>query len=142
MMGESVLCAPFIDSASTREVYFPEGVWYDFNNNKKYEGGKAYTITMSLNEIPMFIKDNTILPLAEPVEYVTPSTIFKVTAKVYGTPKEGIKLFEDNSTDFNYEKGNYGWIQLSWNGKKGIVTHTGNYKGKLYEVTRWKRVVP
>ncbi len=137
MMGESLMCAPFIDSSSQRPVYFPEGTWYDFNTNKKYEGGKTYTISMSLDEIPMFVKDNSILPLAEPVEYVTPSTIFKISCKVYGNPKSEVSLFEDNSYNFNYEKGDYNRIKLSWDGKQGKVYRTGNYKQHLYEVKGW-----
>ena len=55
MMGESILCAPFIDSASTRAVYLPKGEFYDsiWTKNK---GGKAYTVSISLDEISMFIK--------------------------------------------------------------------------------------
>jgi len=82
MMGENILCAPFTDSFFTRSVYFPEGTWYDFNTGKKYEGGKTYTINMQLSEIPMFVKANTILPLAQPAEYITPETIFHITCKV------------------------------------------------------------
>jgi alpha-D-xyloside xylohydrolase len=141
MMGESILCAPFIDSASTRTIYFPEGVWYDFNTNKKYKGGQAYTITMSLDELPMFVKDNTILPLAKPVPFVTPQTLFSVSCHVYGKPATSIQLFEDNSETYDYTKGLYNWLQLTWDGKKGKVERKGNYSGKIYAITDWK-VVP
>ncbi len=30
MMGESILCAPFLDSSSTRNIYLPKGDWYRF----------------------------------------------------------------------------------------------------------------
>ena len=138
MMGESLLCAPFIDSSSERTVYFPEGDWYDYNTNKKYEGGKSYTISMTLDQIPMFVKDNTILPLAQPVEYVTPSTVFKISCKIYGNPNRQIRLFEDNSTNFNFVKGQYNWVTLSWNGKKGSVSRTGNYKQLVYKINGWE----
>lgn len=134
MMGDNILCAPFIDSAFTREVYFPKGIWYDFNSHKKYEGGQKYTINMSLNEIPMFVKDNSILPLAKPVEFVTPSTVFEISCKIYGNSAEPIKLFEDNSFNFDFEKGKYNWLNISFKGNKITGTRTGNYAGKLYEV--------
>jgi alpha-D-xyloside xylohydrolase len=141
MLGESILCAPFIDSASTRTVYFPKGIWYNFNNNKKYEGGKSYTVTMSLDEVPVFIKDNTILPLATPVQFITPQTVLPVTCHIYGTPTQPLKLFEDNSFNYDYTRGDYNWLQLSWNGKKGTVSRKGNYKGRLYDIKGWQ-VVP
>jgi alpha-D-xyloside xylohydrolase len=140
MMGESLLCAPFIDSASERTVYLPQGKWYDYNTNKKYEGGKSYTITMSLDQIPMFVKDNTLLPLAKPVEYVTPSTIFNISCKVYGNPTSNVKLFEDNSTNYNFEKGEYNWLNLSWNGQSGNAMRMGDYKQQLYKIVDWEVV--
>jgi alpha-D-xyloside xylohydrolase len=139
MLGESILCAPFIDSASTRSIYFPQGIWYDFNTNKQYEGGKSYTISMSLDEIPMFIKNNTILPLATPVEYITPQTVLAVNCKIYGNPTKPATLFEDNTYTFDYTKGIYNQVTLSWNGKKGNVTRKGNYKGKLYNIEKWEK---
>lgn len=141
MMGESILCAPFIDSASTRTVYFPQGIWYDFNSNKKYEGGKAYTISMSLDEIPMFIKNNSLLPLAKPVAYITPETVLSVSCQVYGSPTKVVQLFEDNGFNLDYNAGAYNWWQLTWNGKKGKAERTGKYKGKLYEIKDWNVVV-
>jgi len=134
MMGESILCAPFIDSAFTRSVYFPEGGWYDFNTGEKYEGGKSYTISMPLTEIPMFVKANTILPLAQPIEYVTPATIFHIKCKTYGNAITPIKLFEDNPYNFDFEKGNFNWLQISCSGNKTTVTRTGNYPHKLYDI--------
>ncbi|MDB5246360.1 MAG: hypothetical protein JWQ40_754 [Segetibacter sp.] len=140
MMGESLLCAPFLDSASERTVYLPAGTWYDYNTNKKYEGGKSYTISMSLDQIPMFVKDNTLLPLADPVSYVTPSTVFNVTCNIYGNPTATVKLFEDNSTDYNFENGQYNWLTLTWKGKSGNAIRTGNFKQQLYKISDWKRV--
>lgn len=136
MMGENILCAPFIDSAFTREVYFPEGVWYDFNTNKKYEGSHKYTINMQLNEIPMFVKANTILPLAKPVEYITPSITFEISCKIFGNAAAQAKLFEDNSFNFDFEKGKYNWLDISCKGNKITITRRGNYSKKMYEISK------
>ncbi|WP_297817411.1 TIM-barrel domain-containing protein [Segetibacter sp.] len=140
MMGESLLCAPFIDSSSERSVYLPAGNWYDYNTNKKYEGGRSYKISMTLDQIPMFVKDNTLLPLAEPVEYVTPATVFNVSCKIYGNPTATVKLFEDNSTNNNFEKGQYNWLHLSWKNTNGTSTRTGSFKKELYKIVEWQKV--
>lgn len=140
MMGDQIMCAPFIDGASTRNVYFPEGIWYDFNSNKKYKGGQTYPIAMTLDEIPMFIKEGTILPLAKPVEYITPETIFEINCKVYGAAKKPFILFEDDSYNFDYEKQQFNWISLTWDGKKGKMSRTGNYPKKTYQIISWEKI--
>ncbi len=140
MMGESILCAPFIDSSSVRNVYLPAGNWYNFNNNKKYAGDSSYQISMGLNEIPMFVKDNTILPLARPLQFITNSSVFDITCKIYGQPSAAFKLFEDNTFNNDFEKDNYKWITLSWNGNKEKVLRSGNYKSKLYRINEWELI--
>lgn len=134
MMGDNILCAPFIDSGFTREVYFPEGIWYDFNTNKKYQGGQKYMINMELDDIPMFVKSNTILPLAKPVEFISPSTVFEIDCKIYGNAAAATKLFEDNSSNFDFQKGKYNWLHISSKENKITITRSGNYPNKLYEV--------
>ncbi|MFT4154869.1 TIM-barrel domain-containing protein [Parafilimonas sp.] len=139
MMGESILCAPFFDSASTRKIYLPKGEWFDFNTDKKYTGDSAYTITMSLDEIPMFIKNNSIIPLAAPVEDIDSTTTFDINCNVYGNP-EPTTLFSDNSFTDDYVKGKYSWLTLKWNGKKIVTQSTGNYTSSLYKVNTVKHV--
>jgi alpha-D-xyloside xylohydrolase len=140
LMGESILCAPFVDSSSSRKVYLPAGYWFDFNNNKKYEGDSTYQISMGLNEIPMFIKDKTILPLAKPLEYISDAAVFDITCRVYGQPTGSIALFEDNSFNNDFEKKIYNWLSLSWDGKKGKLIRKGNYKTILYKIENWELV--
>lgn len=140
LMGESLLCAPFFDGASTRNVYFPKDEWVDFNSNKKYSGGKWYTITMSLDELPLFVRNNTILPLAEPVEFVSAQTVFAVTCRVYGNPAGSFSLFEDNHRSMDFAGGVYNWLTLSWQEGKGRVTKEGSYKGTLYRINAWEPV--
>ncbi len=137
MMGENLMAAPFIDGASKRTVYFPKGTWYDFNTNKKYEGGTSYPIEMTLDQIPLFVKEGTILPLAKPVQYITPTTVFEITCRLYGNTCKPSLLFEDNSFSLDYQKGNFNWVTLEWDGKKGKTTKKGNYKGNCYKISSW-----
>jgi alpha-D-xyloside xylohydrolase len=137
MMGDHLMCAPFLNGASTRNVYFPSGVWYDFNTGKTYEGGRTHEISMTLDEIPVFVKDGTILPLAKPVQYITPETVFDVTCHVYGNPNRSAYLFEDDGYTFDFEKGAFNWIELSWHKNKGKTVAKGGNKKQLYKITSW-----
>lgn len=137
LIGESLLAAPFIDGSSKRKVYFPEGVWYDFNTDKKYEGGKSYEIEMTLDQIPLFVKEGAILPLAKPVQYITRNTVFEIICHTYGNNCQPVALFEDDSYTFDFRKNLFNRISLEWNGKKGMVTKTGNYTGNSYKIVDW-----
>lgn len=140
MMGDIIMCAPFLDGAMEREIYFPAGVWYDFNTNKKYEGGKSYKIAMGLDEAPMFVRDNSILPLAVPLQYVDRNSVFELTCNVYGSPKVNARLFEDDTFNLDYRNGAYNWVDLNWNGKKVSVSKNGKYKGDSYRLKDFKLI--
>jgi alpha-D-xyloside xylohydrolase len=137
LIGDGLLAAPLTGDSDIRKVYLPAGTWYDFNTNKKYAGGQEYTIKNTTTQLPVFIKEGTILPLAQPVEYVAPDTKFVITCYVYGPAARG-SLFEDDGITYNFDKGSYNTITLTAAGKNGHVTKTGDYKGTRYVIKDWK----
>ncbi|HEY9533078.1 MAG TPA: TIM-barrel domain-containing protein, partial [Mucilaginibacter sp.] len=140
MIGDNVLAAPLADSASSRKVYLPKGNWYDYNTNKIYAGAQTYTIETGLEQIPIFIKEGTILPIAKPVEHIEPSTQFETTCYVYGSNPAPIELFEDDGVTFNYEKGNFNTVFLDWRNGKYKVTRKGNLKAQRFVIKRWVKI--
>ena len=124
----------------TRRSSLPAGTWYDFNTNKKYEGGNTYTIQPGLTDLPIFIKAGTILPLAKPLEHLPEGARFELTCYVYGDAPATVNLFEDDGYTFNYEKGSFNTVTLTWDGKKGKLTRKGNFKQKNYEVKSWQAI--
>ena len=63
LFGRNLLIAPVTSSNAKRvEVYLPEGGWYDFFTGARYESG-VYQIPVAANEIPVFVREGTILPV-------------------------------------------------------------------------------
>ncbi|NVM67304.1 alpha-D-xyloside xylohydrolase [Mucilaginibacter sp. SG538B] len=137
MIGQGILAAPLTEDMEERKVYLPAGNWYDFNTQKKYVGGKAYTVKIGLTDLPVFIKEGTILPLAEPVDHIGPDTRFELTCQVYGERVEPAFLFEDDGVSFNFEKGNFNLLTLNYTKGKGSVKRAGSFKGNRYKVKKW-----
>ena len=71
----------------------PEGRWFDFFTGQAYTGGLHEICT---ENIPVFVRENAVIPMAEPVEYITGRTCFEITLRIYGQ-KEGAvcRLAED-----------------------------------------------
>lgn len=63
MLGSSLLVAPVIgDNKIEINVYLPKGTWFGLFDNKSYEGG-TYNIECPLGELPVFVREGTILPM-------------------------------------------------------------------------------
>lgn len=140
MIGNGILAAPLTAGEAQRAVYLPAGTWYDFNTNKKFEGGQTYTIQPTISQLPIFIKAGTILPLAQPVEHIAPGTTFNITCYVYGDADTNATLFEDDGTTFNYEQGIYNQLYVSWKNGQGTVSKKGSFNNNLYNITGWQVV--
>jgi len=139
LIGDDVLAAPLLTGSNSRRIYLPEGNWYEFNTNKKYTGKQTYTLSCDLDQLPLFVREGTILPLAKPVEYIAPRTVFHITCNVYGSKGKGF-LFEDDGVTFNYEKGDYNTLFLSYENGNGSVKRSGGFKKQLYSIDGWKLI--
>jgi alpha-D-xyloside xylohydrolase len=85
-----------------------------------------------------FLKDNTLLPLADPVEHVDPTTCFKVTVNVYGSSPTPCALYEDDGVSYDFEKGTQNRVQFGWKGGAGAAQKSGSYAGPArYQISGW-----
>ncbi len=57
MLGNDILIAPVISENDERNVVLPPGDW-SFQN-KKWKGGKTYQLKVGLDELPVFIRNNS-----------------------------------------------------------------------------------
>jgi alpha-glucosidase (family GH31 glycosyl hydrolase) len=64
MFGDSLLVAPVMDEgATTKQVYFPEGSWLSLLGSHELAGPAAVTVRAELADIPVYIRQNSIVPL-------------------------------------------------------------------------------
>jgi len=63
MLGDSLLVAPIFNDKCIGEFYLPEGKWTNFFTNEIKEGGKWYSEKVSYLEIPLYVKENSIIVL-------------------------------------------------------------------------------
>ena len=140
MFGDSVLVAPMFAGQSSREVYLPAGDWFDFWTHVKISGGRTVQATNSAGQIPLFVKGGTLLPLAEPVEYIKPDTCFAITVNVVGEHPADFTLYEDDGLTTAFARGEQNQIKLHAVGDDHAIQRTGNYRGPArYKVTAWRR---
>lgn len=124
----------FMETKSTN-IYLPAGtLWYDFWTNEKHEGGKEITKETTLDVIPLYVKAGSIIPVGPQVQYATEKPWSHLELKVYAGANGNFILYEDEFDNYNYEKGVYTEIPISWNNtsrKLTIGARKGAYEGML-----------
>ena len=128
-----------VDWTATKATkkYLPKGTtWYDFWTNQKYKGGQDVELQTTFDQVPMFVRAGSILPLAPEMQYVGEKSWNELEIRIYPGANGTFTLYEDEGDNYNYEKGKYATITFSWNDAKRTLTigaQNGAYDGMLHQ---------
>jgi len=154
MFGRSILAAPILEpqyteeeivrgeagrvdwtTVKTAQKYLPKGAyWYDFWSGKRYAGGQTVTLETALSRVPMFVRAGSILPMGPVVQYVGEKQWDNLELRLYPGADATFTLYEDESDNYNYEKGIYATIPISWTERTHTLTigeRKGTYPGMI-----------
>lgn len=95
LLGDCLLVAPMVAGEEERQVYLPQGEWYDFWTEERVEAGFHRVRT---EKIPVFVKSGSLLPLAEPLPYADGETVFDLELRRYGRGGKAILVEDDGDT--------------------------------------------
>jgi len=104
MFGRNILVAPVLDEgAINKTLYLPQGNWINFFNNKAVKGGKNILVDAGVDDIPVYIKDGSIIPMNLNADYKMGSAIgndvdkyTNLTFRVYPWGKSNYELCHNN----------------------------------------------
>lgn len=119
----------------TWPVYLPKGCdWYNFWTDEKISGGKEVQCKAPIDEIPLFVKAGSIIPLGPVMQYATqiPDSVLEI--RIYPGADGNFILYEDENNNYDYENGVYSTIRFEWNDKSKILTidsRKGDFPGML-----------
>jgi alpha-D-xyloside xylohydrolase len=124
MLGPSLLVAPVTQyKARERQVYLPAGQgWYDLYTGAYLEGGQHVTTDAPYQRMPVCVKEGSILPLGPDLQYTGERPADTITLLVYTGKDAHFTLYEDEGTNYNYEKGAYSNIPFTYNEAAGTLT--------------------
>jgi len=113
MWGNALLVAPVKKPGEQyQDVYLPKGnTWVDFFTGQAYAGGKKITVPLSLNNIPVFVKGGSFIPMSVHTESTASYSINSFELHYYADPmtrKSTYSLYnDDGETPDAYTKGSY-----------------------------------
>ncbi len=145
MIGEDLLVAPIVrPDVTSRLVYLPKGIWYDFWTNKKYDGGTMIRADAPLETVPMFVRGGAIIPLGPEMKYVGEKPFDPITFAIY--PNESgsaaTTLYEDDGTSPAYERGVFRRTEVRVTREDGRYTaRVSNREGDYHPPARNFRFV-
>ncbi len=135
LFGPSMLVAPVASTDKAVQVYLPEGTWYRFGVDEKFEGDRVIWAASPLDNLPVFIKAGAIIPMQNVIQ----STADKGNGTMYlniwfSELPDSYTYYEDDGTTYQYKSGNYHErvINLNPSEHEIIMNHAeGNYSTRF-----------
>jgi alpha-D-xyloside xylohydrolase len=127
MFGPAFLVAPVTEQGQTeKDVYLPAGSdWYNFWTNEKVAGGRWIRVAAPIEQIPVFVRAGSVLPLgAEVQSTATKQAIAEI--RVYPGKDGEFALYDDDGVSYDYEKGKGTLAKLQWNDGAARLTVSGD----------------
>ena len=136
MFGPALMACPVgYYKARNRSVYFPKQCgWYDFYTGEHYDGGQHLVVDAPYEKIPVFVREGAIIPFGPVMEWCDEKPAELINLYVYEGQDGSFQLYEDEGTNYNYEKGKYATIEIAYNDADKTVSfgkRNGAFKGML-----------
>ena len=136
MFGPALMACPVgYYKARNRSVYFPKQCgWYNLYTNEYVEGGQRLVVDAPYECIPVFVREGAIIPFGPEMEWSDEKPAELINLYVYAGQNGCFQLYEDEGTNYNYEKGKYATIDITYDDASKTVSFAarkGQFPGML-----------
>ena len=108
LFGPEILVAPILDEGSTgRNVYLPDGLWFDFWTDELLRGPVSCAVQAPLDTIPLFVRQGAIIPMGPDLQYSSEHPLDPLTLEIYPGSDRSFTLYEDDGETAAYLNGAY-----------------------------------
>lgn len=138
MFGPSLMACPVARyQERSRGVYLPRQCgWYALYDGKHHAGGQTITADAPYTRIPVFVPEGAIIPFGPDIQWSDEKSAELINLYVYAGKDGTFSFYEDENTNYNYEKGHYAVIDIAYDEASRTLTigdRKGGFDGMLAE---------
>ena len=136
MLGPALMACPVgYYKARNRSVYIPAQCgWYNLYTGEYTEGGRHLIVEAPYEQIPVFVREGAIIPFGPEMEWSDEKPAELINLYIYAGKDGQFQLYEDEGTNYNYEKGKYATIDITYDDATRTVSFSarkGQFNGML-----------
>ena len=131
LMGSNLMAAPILAPGGKRQVYFPDTM-LTLSGTQSFKQGQQVEVTAALDEIPVYVRPGTILPLGPIVQSTAQLPGGPLEVRIYPGRDATFALVEDDGISCDYLHGAIRTTTFAWNDASRTLswTQSGPYTGK------------
>jgi alpha-D-xyloside xylohydrolase len=141
LFGPSIMVTPVTTAGATNfSVYLPaaNAPWHDFWTGETLNGGQRVDAAAPVETVPLFVKPGSIIPMGPFLQYSSEKPADPIELRIYRGADGKFTLYEDEGDTYDYEKGKYATIPISWDDAGQtleIGKRAGDFPGMLKQRT-------
>ncbi len=131
MIGDNLLVAPVLSEyENLKKIYLPEGKWLDWRGNKVYEGKQWIIVEAPIENIPLFIREGSVIPMQTTQNYVGEKKIDELIFRIFPSAGSTYTFYQDDGKTLEYQKGNYLLTEIDIKSDPELEIKIENKEGK------------
>ena len=96
-----------------RDLWVPPGAWVDAWTGERIEGPREIRVSKPIHQIPLYLREGSILPLAPVYRRATEHAWDSITLDTYPSPEEAsCRLYEDDGVSNGYLSGQHRFTSI------------------------------
>ena len=151
MLGPALMACPVgYYKARNRSVFFPRQCgWYNLytgekvvdaeaggqsSNGQSQSASRRLVVDAPYEQIPVFVREGAIIPFGPSMQWSDEKAPELINLYVYAGQDGEFELYEDEGTNYNYEKGQYATIGIRYDNATRTVSFSerrGSFPGML-----------
>ena len=147
LFGPALMPCPVYEyQARSRRVYFPKGGWYDFytgqyidtESRPLVENSGWAEVDAPYSRMPLYVRAGSIIPFGPAMQWSDEKPADDILLAVYAGKDACFNLYEDENVNYNYEKGFFANIPITWDEAARTLTigeRKGSFEGMLQNRT-------
>ena len=118
LIGDRLLAAPSVGPEASRRLWIPPGRWADFWTGQIYEGNRFLDFSLVEDQILLFVKSGSVLPLAKPTLHTEAAESFEIEARIYGDGALPATLIEESAPELPFDGRQVNILSLAWDSER------------------------
>ena len=140
LFGRDILVANVLEEgAKTKKVYLPAGTrWYRWDDNFRcYEGGRTVEFPVSMESIPLFLREGAVVPVASNrmMSMERDHTTALHLTLIPGAESRTYTMYDDDGVSNDYKQGVYRRTTIQMSGT-GVITVDFASEGSYADTVR------
>ena len=102
--GDAFLVTPVVDAGvKAVSIPLPQGVWFDYFSNTKYQGGQTISLATNLDTLPVLVRAGSFIPMVDDIQSTKDYDSSQLTLHYYAD--DSVKnskgeMYEDDGKSF------------------------------------------